>query len=266
MLQVPNVVSLSDSREPPTGAVSQIQDLNLPPLHPLMNLTPHYRPIFLFLWALTPWLASSAVPSVVLESDQGPLKTGGSSIAKSNPKTLSFTSGTSYLQLTSVDLALVASVAGTFQVDFQLYSTAGSGEPQSLLYTTSFNPSLATNATWYSLPISYTLNPSTSYAFGFSSPVTNSPNYIKWSNTQYHQPTTGSITGHEGFSNFDTDGYFYDPSTHVWTGTQANNNAFRLYAAPVPESQAGPMMSLGLIALGVLEFSRRRNDRPRSDS
>ena len=222
------------------------------------------RSIALILPALAPWLAFSAVPSLVLESDQGALKTGGSSIAANNPKTLSFTSGTSYLQLTSVDLALVASVAGTFQVDFQLYSTAGSGEPQSLLYTTSFNPSLATNATWYSLPISYTLNPSTSYAFGFSSPVTNSPNYIKWSNTLYHQPTNGSITGYEGFSNFDTDGYFYGSSTNGWSSTQANNNAFRLYAASVPESQAAPVMSLSAIALGLWEFSRRRRSTPPS--
>lgn len=239
-----------------------------------MNCFLRPQSLAVILPALAPWLAFSAVPSLVLESDQGALRTGGSGIADNTPKTLSFTSGTSYLQLTSVDLALVAGVAGTFQVDFRLYSTSGSGEPQSLLYTTSFNPSLTTSSTWYSLPISYTLDPSTSYAFGFSAPVSISPsvsfpvpaNYIKWVNTQYHQPTTGSITGHEGFSNFDTDGYFYDPSTHVWTGTQANNNAFRLYAAPVPESQAGPMMSLGLIALGVLEFSRRRNDRPRSDS
>ena len=268
MLQVPNVVSLSDSREPPTGAVSQIQDLNLPPLHPLMNLTPHYRPIFLFLWALTPWLASSAVPSVVLESDQGALKTGGSGIANGNTKTLSFTSGTSYLQLTSVDLALVASVAGSFQVDFRLYSTAGSGEPQALLYTTSFTPSLTTNAAWYSLPISYALNPLTSYAFGFASPVSppssvslSDPSaYIKWMNTLVHQPTNGSITGYQGFSNFDTQGYAYSSSTNVWIVTQANNNAFRLYA--VPETPAGALSGLGLAGFGVYQLRRRWNRRP----
>lgn len=260
MLNGPNVVSLSDSRKPPTGAVSQIQDLNLPPLHPLMNLTPHYRPIFLFLWALTPWLASSAVPSVVLESDQGALKPGGSGIADNNPKTLSFTSGTGYLQLTSVDLALIASIAGTYQVDFRLYSTAGSGEPQALLYTTSFTPSLTTNANWYSLPISYALNPLTSYAFGFASPITNSVNSIKWMNTLVHEPTNGSITGYQGFSSFDTDGYAYDRSTNSWIATQANNNAFRLYA--VPETPAGALSGLGLVGFGVYQLRRRWNRRP----
>ena len=260
MLDGPNVVSLSDSRKPRAGAVLQIQDLNLPPSHPLMNLAPHYRPISLFLWALTPWLASSAVPSVVLESDQGGLKPGGSAIASDATKTLSFTSGTGYLQLTSVDLALIASIAGTYQVDFRLYSTAGSGEPQALLYTTSFTPSLTTNAAWYSLPISYALNPLTSYAFGFASPITTSVNSIKWMNTLVHEPTNGSITGYQGFSSFDTQGYAYDRSTNSWIVTQANNNAFRLYA--VPETPAGALSGLGLAGFGVYQLRRRWNRRP----
>ncbi|MFZ9855576.1 MAG: hypothetical protein ACO3I0_10710 [Limisphaerales bacterium] len=159
-----------------------------------------------------------------------------------------------------MDLALVASLAGTFQVDFQLYSTTASGAPQTLLYSTSFNPSLTTSSTWYSLPISYTLNPSTTYAFGFSAPITGSASQVKWVNTLVWQPSTGSNVGYEGFSPYGADGYYFDNTTSLWTATGANNNAFRLYA--VPETPAGALSGLGLAGFGVYQLRLRWNRRP----
>ena len=224
-----------------------------------MNCFVRPQAVAVIVSALAHTLAAAAVPGLVLESNQTPLdgslRTGGSTIAGGDIKTLPFTSGTSRLELSAVDMGLIGASNTNFQIDFLLYSTLGSGEPLTLLYTTSFTASLTTSSAWYSMPISYVLSPSTTYAFGFRSPVSGAVTQVKWANTAN---STWPPLSSGGYSGFGTDGYVEGTSNPGggW-GTTGTANAFRLYA--VPESPAGSMLPLSLVALGLYGLRRGRN-------
>ena len=230
-------------------------------MHPF--IAPRFAVLSLML--LAPGLASAAVSTLVLQSDQNPLdgslRNGGSGIAAGEIKTLPFTSGTSFLELTSVELGLIASTAGSHQISFQLYSATSTGEPQTLLYSTTFTPTLTTLSAWYSLPISYTLNPSTTYAFGFAASSSLLPDTaVKWSNT------TNSVNpplAYQGFGTIGTNGFVFSSIQNLWIQAAADNS-FRLYA--VPETPAGALSGLGLVAIGAYRFRRRLNSPRREDS
>ncbi len=227
-----------------------------------------HDPTLLLIPILTFWCTSSALAatgSIVLESNQsstpGSLRNGGSPIGDGDIKALPFTSGTGALDLTLVELGLVtssAATAGTYQVNFNLYSASATGVPQTLLYTASFTPSITSISAWYSLPISYSLTPSTAYAFGFEAIGASVNTDVKWSNTA--SPSLWPPLASNGYSGLGSDAYGYDlvGAGRVWTA-KPTDNAFRLYA--VPETTAGvlPGLGFGLATFGVLRLRRRRN-------
>lgn len=238
-----------------------------------MKPTLKHPPTLLLIPILTAWCAGSALaatPELVMESNQSPLdgsmKNGGSAIGDVYVKAVSFTSGTSALELVSVDLGLLRNsnptiaVDGNYQINFNLYSASATGEPQTLLYTTSFTPYLTGVSAWFSLPISYTLSASTPYAFGLVAPTAASAITVKWANTtnSIWPPLTSHGYAGIGVTNGgfalteDTNGVLY------WQAS-VSDNAFRLYA--VPETSAGllPGLGLGLAAVGVHQLRRRRN-------
>jgi hypothetical protein len=212
---------------------------------------------------------------IVLESNQNPfngvLRNGGSSIAAGAIKVLPFISGTSGLQLQAVEVGLLAAFAGSYQVEFRLYSTTNTGEPLALLYSESFTPTLSTTSAWYSLALNYTLSASTQYALGFASPgalatYAADTEIVRWANTA--QTSLWPPRGYEGYSGVGTDrltsGYLYytdwDPnnqtSLNAWSWRSASSdNAFRLYAV---SERASPLpFVLGLGAVSALHHRRR---------
>ncbi len=232
-----------------------------------------HDPALLLIPILTFWCTSSALAAtgtIVLESNQSPLdgsmRDGGSGIGGGEIKVLPFTSGTSGLELTAVELGLVRLNSanspvpdGNYQINFNLYSASNTGEPQSLLYSTSFTPYITAVSTWFTLPISYTLSPSTSYAFGLTAPTVGTDKWVKWSNT------TNSLwppIGSHGYAGIGVTNagfvYWYNPtnSSRSWVSS-SSDNAFRLYA--IPETSAGvlPGLGLGLAAIGVHRLRRR---------
>ena len=240
-----------------------------------MKLIVNHSSALLLIPALTFWCSSPALAAtgtIVLESNQSPLdgsmKDGGSAIGDGEIKVLPFTSGTSALDLTLVELGLVRldSVArpvpdGYYQINFNLYSASNTGEPQSLLYSTSFTPYITALPTWFTFPISYTLSPSTSYAFGLNAPTVGTNSWVKWSNTTNSLwPPIGS-QGYAGIG-ITNAGFLYTMvSSNTWGWvSSASDNAFRLYAVSgVPETSAGilPGFGLGLAAVGILRLRRR---------
>ncbi len=219
---------------------------------------------------------------VVLESNQasasGSLRSGGTAIAAGSIKVLPFISGTSALQLTAVDVALVAASAGSYQVEFRIYAANSlTGEPVTTtpgvaptpLYTAAFTPTLTTTSAWYSLSLNYTLNASTTYAFGFAVPGANAitfqeTNLVKWVNTAepslwppvassgYAGVGTNRLTDAFLWYGFDGNGTYL--SAWEWK-TASTDNAFRLYAAPEPASKLPFFLGLG--AVGALQWRRR---------
>lgn len=227
-----------------------------------------HDPTRLLIPILTFWCTSSALAatgSIVLESNQsstpGSLRNGGTPIGFGDIKALPFTSGTGALDLTFVEVGLVtssAATAGTYQVNFNLYSASATGVPQTLLYTTSFTPSITATAAWFSLPVSYSLTPSTPYAFGFEALGASVKTDVKWANTAL--PSIWPPLASDGYSGLGSNGYAYEivGVGRIWNAGSADN-AFRLYA--VPEATAGvlPGLGFGLATFGVLRLRRRRN-------
>ncbi len=211
--------------------------------------------------------------AVVLESNQtslgGALRDGGSTIGGGDLKLLPFVSGTSELKLAAVDVALIAVVAGSHQIEFRIYAANSAGDPvtptpgtlPTPLYTASFTPTLTTTSAWYRLALNYTLAASTPYAFGFVVPGLASTashadaHSVTWSNTLNSAwPPSGSY-GYAGVgTDRSTSGYRWHDSSWV----QANaSNGFRLYSSSVPEAASSASLLLGLGAMGALHRHRR---------
>ena len=201
--------------------------------------------------------------AVVLESNQTPLdgalRNGGSGIGGGYIKVLPFVSGTSELQLSAVDVALLAANAGPHQIEFRIYAANSAGDPgtPTPLYTASFTPTLATTSAWYRLALNYTLAASTPYAFGFVVPGPASTLadafLVKWSNTVNSAwPPVGSY----GYAGIGTDRL---TSAYAWNGSSwvsnSADNGFRLYS--VPEVASKLPFFLGLGAVGALQWRRR---------
>ncbi|MBM3900619.1 MAG: hypothetical protein FJ379_00785 [Verrucomicrobia bacterium] len=155
---------------------------------------------------------------------------------------------------------------GNYQINFNLYSASNTGAPQSLLYSTSFTPYLTAVSTWFTLPISYTLTPSTSYAFGLTAPGVGTNTWVKWSNTSNSIWPPIGFQGYAGIGITDSgSSYSYDGTNWSWVSVTANN-AFKLYAVQtIPESRGAVLSDLGLAAFGLYQLRRRRNASPRQD-
>ena len=259
----------------PTGVPTETDPPPVLRTRPNMKSIVNHSSALLLIPALTFWCTSpalAATSTIVLESNQSPLdgsmRDGGSGIGGGEIKVLPFTSGTSWLELTSMELGLVRLNSanspvpdGNYQINFNLYSASNTGEPQTLLYSTSFTPYITAVSTWFTLPISYTLSPSTSYAFGLTAPTVGTANWVKWSNTSNSlwppigsQGYAGIGVTNAGFT------FWYDTTNSSWSWiSSASDNAFRLNA--VPETSAGilPGLGLGLAAVGILRLRRRWN-------
>jgi hypothetical protein len=243
--------------------------------------SPLRRPRLVFLALLLGFLAAVARGGIVLESNQSPLDgsllSGGSGISGGAIKVLPFLAGTSGLQLSAVEVGLKAASAGSYQVEFRIYSVSNvTGEPLALLYAESFTPTLSTTSAWYSLALNYTLSASTRYAFGFANPgpLANSraeSDVVRWANAQN---SSWPALGYQGYAgvvataptpsgyNFYTD---WDSTNLIaltpWSWRSASaSNAFRLYA--VPERASPLIFVLGLGAVSALHHRRRGPRRP----